>query len=218
MATEPRIRALVFGAGGHARVIADAIALAGTTDFVAAVTDLADQVGGTLDGLPVHAADSALAALRADGVTHAIIAIGNARARADIAQRVEAAGLTLLTAVHPGACVSPHATIGAGSFLGAGSVVHAGTTIGAGAIVNTGAIVEHDCEIGAWTHIAPRAVVGGHARIGDFAWIGIGATVRDRMTVGAGTMVGAGAVVVRDLPGDVVAYGNPARVQPPANP
>ena len=33
------------------------------------------------------------------------------------------------------------------------------------------------------------------------------------MTIGDNTVVGAGAVVTRDLPADVVAFGNPARVQ-----
>jgi maltose O-acetyltransferase len=32
------------------------------------------------------------------------------------------------------------------------------------------------------------------------------------VTIGANTVVGAGAVVTRDLPADVVAVGNPARV------
>jgi maltose O-acetyltransferase len=32
------------------------------------------------------------------------------------------------------------------------------------------------------------------------------------VSIGENTVVGAGAVVTRDLPGDVVAVGNPARV------
>jgi maltose O-acetyltransferase len=32
------------------------------------------------------------------------------------------------------------------------------------------------------------------------------------VTIGTNSVVGAGAVVVRDLPADVVAVGNPARV------
>ncbi len=32
------------------------------------------------------------------------------------------------------------------------------------------------------------------------------------MTIGENTVVGAGAVVVKDLPANVVAVGNPARV------
>jgi maltose O-acetyltransferase len=48
--------------------------------------------------------------------------------------------------------------------------------------------------------------------IGDNVWLGGGAIVCPGVTIGANTVVGAGAVVVRDLPADVVAVGNPARV------
>ena len=37
-------------------------------------------------------------------------------------------------------------------------------------------------------------------------------TVSTNITIGSGSIVGADAVVVRDIPDDVVAYGNPARV------
>lgn len=48
--------------------------------------------------------------------------------------------------------------------------------------------------------------------IGDNVWIGGGAIVLAGVTIGDNTVVGAGAVVTRDLPADVVAVGNPARV------
>lgn len=48
--------------------------------------------------------------------------------------------------------------------------------------------------------------------IADGAWLGAGAIVCPGVTIGENTVVGAGAVVTRDLPPGVVAYGNPARV------
>jgi maltose O-acetyltransferase len=48
--------------------------------------------------------------------------------------------------------------------------------------------------------------------IGDNVWLGGGVIVLPGVTIGANTVVGAGAVVVRDLPPDVVAVGNPARI------
>jgi maltose O-acetyltransferase len=48
--------------------------------------------------------------------------------------------------------------------------------------------------------------------IGDNVWLGGGAIVMPGITIGENTVVGAGAVVTRDLPPDVVAVGNPARV------
>ncbi|MFA9445992.1 sugar O-acetyltransferase [Egicoccus sp. AB-alg6-2] len=48
--------------------------------------------------------------------------------------------------------------------------------------------------------------------IGDNVWLGGGAIVLPGVCIGHNTVVGAGAVVTRDLPADVVAVGNPARI------
>ena len=48
--------------------------------------------------------------------------------------------------------------------------------------------------------------------IGDNVWLGGGVIVLAGVTVGENTVVGAGAVVTKDLPANVVAVGNPARV------
>ena len=43
-------------------------------------------------------------------------------------------------------------------------------------------------------------------------WLGGGAIVLPGVSIGDNTVVGAGAVVTKDLPPDVVAVGNPARI------
>jgi len=48
--------------------------------------------------------------------------------------------------------------------------------------------------------------------LGDNVWLGGGVIVCPGVRIGANTVVGAGSVVTRDLPADVVAVGNPARV------
>lgn len=48
--------------------------------------------------------------------------------------------------------------------------------------------------------------------IGDNVWLGGGVIVCPGVTIGENSVVGAGAVVTRDLPANVVAVGNPARV------
>jgi maltose O-acetyltransferase len=48
--------------------------------------------------------------------------------------------------------------------------------------------------------------------IGDNVWLGGGVIVCPGVTIGDNTVVGAGAVVARDLPANVLAIGNPARV------
>lgn len=43
-------------------------------------------------------------------------------------------------------------------------------------------------------------------------WIGAGAIILPGVTVGDGSVIGAGSVVTKDVPGGVVAAGNPCRV------
>lgn len=51
---------------------------------------------------------------------------------------------------------------------------------------------------------------GNHLRIGSRTFVNFG--LRPGVSIGENTVVGAGAVVTRDLPANLVAVGNPARV------
>ena len=48
--------------------------------------------------------------------------------------------------------------------------------------------------------------------IGERCWIGGDVTICPGVTIGDRTVIGAGSVVVRDIPADCVAVGNPCRV------
>ncbi len=48
--------------------------------------------------------------------------------------------------------------------------------------------------------------------IADNVWLGGGVIVCPGVTIGANCVIGAGSVVVKDLPTNVVAVGNPARI------
>jgi UDP-perosamine 4-acetyltransferase len=94
----------------------------------------------------------------------------------------------------------------------AGAVVNACTSIGEGAIVNTGATIDHDCKIGNYAHVAPQCGIAGTVSVGSLAFLGVGTKVIPGITIGDKTTTGAGAVVVRDLPGESLAVGVPARI------
>ena len=54
--------------------------------------------------------------------------------------------------------------------------------------------------------------LGRPITIGSDCWLGAGVIVCPGVTIGDRTVIGAGAVVVRDIPSDCVAVGNPARI------
>ena len=49
-------------------------------------------------------------------------------------------------------------------------------------------------------------------RIGENCWIGAGAIVLPGVIIGDNTVIGAGSVVTKDIPENVLAFGNPCRV------
>lgn len=48
--------------------------------------------------------------------------------------------------------------------------------------------------------------------VGDNVWFGAGVQVMPGVTIGSNVVIGGGSVVVRDIPSNVVAVGNPCRV------
>lgn len=49
-------------------------------------------------------------------------------------------------------------------------------------------------------------------KIGDAVWIGGNTVIMPGVTIGNNVTIGAGSVVTKDIPNDVLAFGNPCRV------
>ena len=104
--------------------------------------------------------------------------------------------------------------VGARSFINFGVVLLDVATIQIGDDVQVGPNVQFpDPDPSAGGRRAPGQVGSGQAIIvADNVWLGGGVIVCPGVSIGENTVVGAGAVVVRDLPANVLAVGNPARV------
>lgn len=200
-------RVLVIGAGGHAKVVIEALQAAG---FAPGGLIDAEATPRTVLGVAVLGDDAALAGLRAE-FGAAVVALGDNRARERVGAALRGLGYALPPVVHPAAFVSPSATVGEGAVVMARAVVGTLARVGALAIVNTGAIVEHDCGIGAAAHVAPGVTLAGSVTVGARALVGAGSVVRPGVSIGADAVVGAGAAVVGDVPAGACWAGVPAR-------
>lgn len=202
------MRVVIYGSGGHAKVVADLLIAAGE-DVVGFVDDEPSREGAEVLGLPVLGGWAWLEAAEDVG---AALGIGSNQVRYALAKRCAASGVPLVTGVHPRAVVARSATLAEGAMVMAGALINPDARVGRGAIVNTGAVVEHDVVIGDFAHLSPNAATGGGARLDEQAHVGVGAVLLPLARVGARSIVGGGAVVTKAVPADVVAAGVPARV------
>jgi len=139
----------------------------------------------------------------------------------DVAERHEVL-VELLGHLGPGAEIKPpfrcdygsRIRIGARTFVNYGLVALDVASITIGDDVQIGPNVqlltpthptEPDPRRAKWEAAEPIAIE-------DNAWLGGGVIVLPGVTIGENTVVGAGSIVTKDLPSNVVAVGNPARV------
>jgi sugar O-acyltransferase (sialic acid O-acetyltransferase NeuD family) len=202
-------RLVLFGGGGHAKVVLEAHLARYPATEVAVLDDDPAALGKQVLGRPVVGGRAWLQ----QNWPGAPVALGlgkNAH-RVGLLALLRELGREPWTVIHPAAIVSPSATIGAGTFVAPGAIIHTEAWIGDGVIINTGASVDHDAQVGECAHVAPGARLCGEVRVGARTLIGTLSAVLPCLRVGADVTVGAGSVVLRDVGDGARIAGVPAR-------
>jgi sugar O-acyltransferase (sialic acid O-acetyltransferase NeuD family) len=208
------IKLLLIGSSSHASVLVDTIQMVGAYEIAGYLDDTV-SAGTVRRGYPVFGGlKDARRICRQHSINDVVVAIGDnwwrRKVYFDLVQECPNVRFTVIK--HPSAIVASSAQIGEGAAILAGSHVGPGSQVGEFCILNTGSSIDHECKLQPFSSIAPGVVTGGLVEIGECSAIGVGASVSDRINIGRHTVVGTGAVVVRDIPDFVVAFGNPAQV------
>jgi sugar O-acyltransferase (sialic acid O-acetyltransferase NeuD family) len=206
------MKVLVYGAGGHGRVVADILLASGCRELGGFLDDSKALHGSTVMGLPVLGGEDWLQDKEDKSDVVLALGIGDNCIRRDKAEKHKSSGVETVRAIHPSSMLSRWVHIEQGTVVMAGAVINPGAQIGLGVIINSGAVIEHDVVIGDYGHVSPNAVMGGESRLGPLSHLGLGAVVLPGVTIGRGSIIGAGAVVVEDVPDNVIAMGVPARI------
>jgi sugar O-acyltransferase (sialic acid O-acetyltransferase NeuD family) len=205
---------IVLCAGGHARVVIEALLSRGTRP--SAVTDRdSARVGMLIGGVPITGPDEDILKMTIDQVELAN-GLGNRAsrsssglsARRELFNRFTALGYMFPIITHASSVVASDASLCDGAQVMAGAIIQPAARIGRNVLVNTRAVVEHDCQVGDHCHIAPGAVLCGDVVVGEGAHVGAGAVVLGGVSVGAGAIVAAGAVVAKNVEAGAFAGGD----------
>ncbi len=209
--TSPLAPIVMYGGGGHGKILIDLLRALGRYHLIGIVDD-GRAAGEYVMGIPILGNAEKLPEIRASGIKLAINAvggIGNPDLRIAIFERLRQAGFECPALIHPWALIEPSATIADGAHILARAYIGSEVQIGYGALINVGAIVSHECRIGNYVNISPGAMLAGNVEVGEAAQIGMGVTINLGLRIGARARIGNGATVKADVPeGGVVRAGH----------
>lgn len=113
---------------------------------------------------------------------------------------------------HPSSVVASSAKIDPGFYMDPLSVISPYSKIGFGVSVNRNCSVGHHNTINNFCSIHPGANLAGNVVLSENVTVGPGTTVFSKVHVGKNTIIGGGSVVTKNLPENVLAFGNPCKV------
>lgn len=140
------------------------------------------------------------------------IAVGEPFARKALLEKAEGLGLVLHSIFSPHSFISEYAEIADGVIVAPHVSIQATAKIGRNVAVNTASILGHDVVVEENCVVSSMVNLGGGTQVGTLSYLGMGALVKERVQIGHSSIVGMGSVVHTDIPDEVIALGNPARV------
>jgi sugar O-acyltransferase (sialic acid O-acetyltransferase NeuD family) len=205
---------VLFGGGNQAHYTIDIIEKEGKYNIVG-IIDSIHEVGSERFGYKILGRQEELKNIISEyGVYGGVISIGDNWSRYLVSNQIRniVPNFTFVNAIHPSVTIGNTTELGYGIVAMAGCIFNPKSKIGNFTFFATGAQVEHDCIISDFASISAGSITGGYVTLGEFSALTLGVTVLDRIEIGKNTVVGAGSLVIKPLPDNVLAYGNPAKI------
>ena len=203
---------LILGSGGHGRVVADVAEKSKEFEEISFLDNnyLNSNSSKEFNNKKVIG-DISLASLEKFSLnfSHAFVGIGDNKVRLKWLKEIRNFNFLIPIIIDPSAEISKFAEIDKGCFINTNVVIQCNTRIEFGSILNTSCTIDHGSVVGEGTHISPGVNIAGNVNIGKYCWIGIGSQIIQNVRIGNNVIVGGGSLVLKDIPDNIKAFGNP---------
>lgn len=194
---------IIIGAGGHAKVLAEALRLSSRRILGFVTPDI--EAGSEFFGSKILGNDSIILDYSTDEIelVNGVGALPGKYHRWNLAAKMREKSYNFTTVIHPDAVIASDAVLEEGVQVMAGVVVQPTTTIGRDTIINTGVLLDHDCDIAENCHLSPGVVCGGGVSVGVNTHIGLGTKIIQGINVGNACVIAAGSTIYQDVPSGI---------------
>ncbi|MGR7813243.1 NeuD/PglB/VioB family sugar acetyltransferase [Lacinutrix undariae] len=182
---------------------------------IVGIIDSEKKIGKKIDGYEVIGRQEDISTLiekyKFEGC---LITIGDNYTRKLIYEEVseKAPNLNWPNAIHPSVIIGKNVMMGMGILMMAGVIVNTNAKLGDFTNFFTRCNIEHDCVINDYASISAGVVLGGKVIVGKLSAVTLNATVFDRLTIGENVVVGAASLITKNIPDNVLIYGNPGKI------
>jgi sugar O-acyltransferase (sialic acid O-acetyltransferase NeuD family) len=114
--------------------------------------------------------------------------------------------------IHKSSQISNTTSLGNGVLINPLVSIAAKTKIGNFVGINRNVSIGHHVILNDFVTINPGVNISGFVEIGDGTMVGVGSNIIDGIKIGNSCIIGAGSVVTKDIPDNVLAYGNPCKI------
>lgn len=141
-----------------------------------------------------------------------MIGVGNPKLKKQLIQNFNLKTEKFINIIHKSSQISTTSKIKNGTLINSLVSIAAHTFIGNFVRINRNSSIGHHTIIDDYVTINPGCNIAGKIIIGESTTIGMGVNIIDNIKIGRNTIIGAGSVVTKNIPENVIAYGNPCKI------
>lgn len=209
---------IIIGCGEQARVTIDALEEQGKYGIFGLVTNSNEELHQKVYGHEVICLDTDVEQLLSENADIKGYFLGVGIASGSMKRRYELytvldKHLLAVNIISPESVISRHARIGKGIFLEAYTRMANGVIIGDHCLIQSFTSINHDQTIGDNVLIGCNVSMSG-IKIGSHTVIADGSSIGFKKSVGENCLITDGTVITKNIPDNVIAFGNPAKMLP----
>mgnify|MGYP000087988083 CR=1 FL=1 len=202
---------LIYGASGHAKMIADIIHKNNEYNIKGFI-DSYKSINQNIYGYKIIGNLDELSKLINEHDIHGIvIGIGDNSTRQNAYHKISeiAPALEFIPAIHPTAVLANDIVIPEGTVIMPNVVINANAKIGKFCVLNTKSSLGHDSKMADFSSLASSVIIGGNVQIGLCSAICLSASIIQNVTIGNHTVIGAASLVLKSVGDYKLAFGSP---------